>query len=126
MLFSDQQKYTKTITLDRKLNIAMTRTLPGSKVFRVYIASHPEPCDNVHDFETHIIPDRRSIPEENDNISFHSTGSIEYTHEPEQNDNLQESEKNDDHLCIDTANEEQTMVIDQGSMMQDFHWRFQM
>ena len=58
--------------------------------------------------------------EENDDISFQSTGLVEYTHEPEQNDNLQESEKNNHHLCINTSNEEQTMVTDWGSVTHDF------
>ena len=60
-LFWDQQKYTKTIYFDLKLNIAMTRTSSGSKVFRAYMANHQEPCNNVHVFKTHISLDENSF-----------------------------------------------------------------
>ena len=75
-LFWDQWKYTMTINLDPKLNIAMTRTSSGSKAFRAYMANHQEPCNNVHVFKTHIILEENSISEEDDNISFQSTGQL--------------------------------------------------
>ena len=92
-IFWDQWKYTKTIYLDLKLNIAMTRTLSGSKAFRAYMANHQESCDNIHVFKTHIILDENSISEEDDNISLQSTDQIEYSQEPtqiKQSDNSQE------------------------------------
>ena len=98
----------------------MTRMSSGSKAFRAYMANHQEPCDNIRVSKTHIKPDESSITEENDNISFHTTGLVEYTHQPEQNDNLQYSEKSNHHLCTDTSNEEQTAVADRGSVTHDF------
>ena len=45
VLFWDQRKFTKTVKLDPKLNIAMTNTAPGIKQYRVkmtmiYLSNH--------------------------------------------------------------------------------------
>ena len=88
-LFWDQRKYTKTVYHDPQWNIAMTRTLAGSKSFRAYMAKHKDPCENIHVFETHIILEAASITEENDNSSFQS-----YDHNP------QESEQMGNNFCL--------------------------
>ena len=93
---------------------------------RAYVANHQEPSHNVHAFETHIILEENSISEEDDNISFQSTGQIEYSQEPtqtKQSDNSQEAERIIDQFHIDTSNEEHTTFTNMCPMTQDFLWR---
>ena len=42
VLFWDQRKFTKTVKLDPKLNIAMTNTAPGIKHSNAYLMNQEE------------------------------------------------------------------------------------
>ena len=42
VLFWDQRKFTKTVTLDPKINIAMTNTAPGIKHYKAYPMNQEE------------------------------------------------------------------------------------
>ena len=58
VLFWEQRKFTKTIKLDPKLNIAMMSTAPGIKQYKAYLMNQEEvPNRNASVFETHIIPE---------------------------------------------------------------------
>ena len=57
-LFWGQQKYTKTILLDKSLNIGLTWMAPGSKAFTAYLATMPKDRgDGIQAFMSHVIPD---------------------------------------------------------------------
>ena len=53
-----QQKYAKTILLDKNLNIGLTWTAPGDEVFTAYLAMMPsDRVDQIQAFVSHVIPD---------------------------------------------------------------------
>ena len=57
-LFWGQQKYAKTIPLDKNLNIGLTWMVPGDKEFTAYMAMIPsDRVDQIQAFVSHIIPD---------------------------------------------------------------------
>ena len=57
-LFWGQQKYTKTIPLDKSLNIGLIWMAPGSEAFTAYLATMPNNgVDGIQAFVSHIIPD---------------------------------------------------------------------
>ena len=57
-LFWGQQRYTKTILLDKSLNIGLTWTAPGSEAFMAYLVTMPnDRGDGIQAFESHVIPD---------------------------------------------------------------------
>ena len=67
VLFWNQRKFTKTVKLDPKLNIAMTNTAPGIKQYKSYPMNQEQtPNQNASDFETHIIPEDESDKGQND------------------------------------------------------------
>ena len=56
-LFWGQRRYTKTIPLDKSLNIGLTWTAPGSEAFAAYLATMPnDRVDGIQAFVSHIIP----------------------------------------------------------------------
>ena len=58
VIFWDQRKFTKTVKLDRKLNIAMMNTAPGIKHYKTYLMNQEGMSDQIASvFETHIIPE---------------------------------------------------------------------
>ena len=68
VLFWNQRKFTKTVKLDPKLNIAMTNTAPGIQQYKSYIMDQgDEPNKHTHIFEMHIIPEEESDQEQEDN-----------------------------------------------------------
>ena len=57
-LFWGQRRYTKTIPLDKNLNIGLTRTAPGSEAFMAYMATMPnDRVDGIQAFMSHVIPE---------------------------------------------------------------------
>ena len=72
VLFWNQRKFTKTVKLDPKLNIAMMNTAPGIQQYKSYIMNQGDkPNKHTHIFETHIIPEEESDQEqEDDDLSF--------------------------------------------------------
>ena len=61
VLFWNQRKFTKTVKLDPKLNIAMMNTAPGIKQYKSYPMNQEEtPNQNASVFETHIIHENES------------------------------------------------------------------
>ena len=72
VLFWNQRKFTKTVKLDPKLNIAMMNTAPGIQQYNSYIRNQgEEPNQHTHIFEMHIIPEEESDQEqEDDDLSF--------------------------------------------------------
>ena len=71
-LFWDQRKFTKTVKLDPKLNIAMTNTAPGIKHYKAYLMNQEGMSNqNASVFETHIIPeDEFNKDQDDDDLSF--------------------------------------------------------
>ena len=58
VLFWDQRKFTKTVKLNPKLNIAMMNTAPGIQQYKSYIMNQGEASNrHAHIFEMHIIPE---------------------------------------------------------------------
>ena len=56
--FWGQQKYAKTIPLDKNLNIGLTWTAPGDEEFAAYMATMlNDRVDQIEAFVSHIIPD---------------------------------------------------------------------
>ena len=72
VLFWNQRKFTKTVKLNSKLNIAMMNTAPGIKQYKSYLMNQEEaPNWNASVFETHIIPEEESDEGQEDNdLSF--------------------------------------------------------
>ena len=57
-LFWGQQRYTKTILLDKRLNIGLTWMAPGSEAFTAYLATMPKDReDGIQAFVSHVILD---------------------------------------------------------------------
>ena len=57
-LFWGQQKYAKTILLDKNLNIGLTWMVPGDEEFAAYVATMlSDRVDQIQAFVSHIIPD---------------------------------------------------------------------
>ena len=57
-LFWGQQRYTKTIPLDKNLNIGLTWMAPGSEAFTAYLATIPnDRVDGIQAFMSHLIPE---------------------------------------------------------------------
>ena len=55
-LFWGQKRYTKTIPLDKNLNIGLTRMDPGSEPFTAYLATMPNNrVDGIQAFVSHVI-----------------------------------------------------------------------
>ena len=79
VLFWNQRKFTKTVKLDPKLNIAMMNTAPGIQQYKSYIRNQrEEPNKHAHIFETHIIPDEESDQEqEDDDLSFQPSDPVQ-------------------------------------------------
>ena len=79
VLFWNQRKFTKTVKLDPKLNIAMTNTAPGIQQYKSYIMNQrEEPNKHAHIFETHIIPEEESDQEqEDDDLSFQPSDPVQ-------------------------------------------------
>ena len=62
VLFWDQRKFTKTVKLDPKLNIAMTNRAPGMKHYKAYLMNQEGMSkQNASVFKTHIIPEMNPI-----------------------------------------------------------------
>ena len=82
-LFWNQRKFTKTVKLNSKLNIAMTNTAPGMKQYKSYIMTQGEASNrDAHIFETHIIPEEESVQgQEDENLSFQPTAPIQAINE---------------------------------------------
>ena len=78
-LFWNQRKFTKTVKLDSKLNIAMTNTAPGIKQYKSYIMNQGEASNrDAHIFKTHIIPKEESVQgHEDDDLSFQPLDPIQ-------------------------------------------------
>ena len=58
ILFLGQRKFTKTIPLDKQLNIRLTWTAPYNEEFKAYMAKNPSvEMDNKRTFISHIIPE---------------------------------------------------------------------
>ena len=72
VLFWSQRKFTKTVKLDSKLNIAMMNTASGIKQYKSYLMKQKEaPNRNASVFETHIIPEEEiDQGQEDNNLSF--------------------------------------------------------
>ena len=67
VLFWDQRKFTKTVKLNPKLNIAMRNTAPGIKHYKAYIMNQEGMSNqNASVFETHIIPEHESNKDQDD------------------------------------------------------------
>ena len=79
VLFWNQRKFTKTVRLDPKLNIAMTNTAPGIKQYKSYLMNQEEaPNRNASVFETHIIPkDESDEGQDDDDLSFQPPDPIQ-------------------------------------------------
>ena len=79
--FWNQRKFTKTVKLDPKLNIAMTNTAPGIQQYKSYVMNQgDEPNRHTHIFETHIIPKEESDQEQEDNdLSFQPPDPVQTT-----------------------------------------------
>ena len=79
VLFWNQRKFTKTVKLDPKLNIAMMNTAPGIQQYKPYIMNQgDEPNKHPHIFETHIIPKEESDQElEDDDLSFQPSDPVQ-------------------------------------------------
>ena len=79
VLFWNQRKFTKTVKLDSKLNIAMTNTALGIKQYKSYIMNQGEASNQIaHIFETHIIPEEElDQGQEDDDLSFQPPDPIQ-------------------------------------------------
>ena len=79
VLFWNQRKFTKTVKLDSKLNIAMTNMAPGIKQYKSYLMNQGEaPNQNASVFKTHIIPEEESDQgQEDDDLSFQPLDPIQ-------------------------------------------------
>ena len=79
--FWNQRKFTKTVKLNPKLNIALTNRAPGIKQYKSYLMNQEEtPNRNASVFETHIIsedePDKGQN-EDDDELSFQCPDPIQ-------------------------------------------------
>ena len=72
----NQCHYKKTIPLDSKLNIGITRMASGSKKFAAFPAAQRSETEEVKVFETHIIPDT----EDDDDSEHQPSAQIVTTH----------------------------------------------
>ena len=54
-LFWGQRRYTKTILLDKNLNIGLTWSAPGSEAFTAYMPN--DRVDGIQAFVSHLIPE---------------------------------------------------------------------
>ena len=81
VLFWNQRKFTKTVKLDPKVNIAMMNTAPGIQQYKSCIMNQgDEPNRHTHIFETHIIPEEESDQEqEDDELSFQPPDPVQAT-----------------------------------------------
>ena len=81
VLFWNQRKFTKTVKLDPKLNIAMMNTAPGIKQYKSYLMNQEgTPNQNASVFETYIIPEDESDKGQNDDdneLSFQPPDPIQ-------------------------------------------------
>ena len=79
VLFWNQRKFTKTVKLNSKLNIAMMNTASGIKQYKSYLMNQGEaPNQNASVFETHIIPEDESDQgQEDDDLSFQPPDPIQ-------------------------------------------------
>jgi hypothetical protein len=59
-MFWAQRKFTKTIPLDAKLNIGITRSSAGHKQFSAYVTAISDPVSHLQIFESHILPSHES------------------------------------------------------------------
>ena len=84
VLFWDQRKFTKTVKLDPKLNIAMTNTAPGIKHYKPYLMNQGMSNQNASVFETHIIPeDESDKDQDNADLSFQPPDPIQASNSQE-------------------------------------------
>ena len=85
VLFWDQRKFTKTVKLDPKFNIAMMNTAPGIKHYKAYLMNQEEMSNqNTSVFKTHIIPEDESDKNQDDNdLSFQPPDPIQASNSPE-------------------------------------------
>ena len=72
ILFWDRRKFTKTVKLNPKLNIAMINTAPGIKHYKAYLMNQVGMSNqNASVLETHIITeDESDKDQDDDDISF--------------------------------------------------------
>ena len=79
VLFWNQRKFTKTVKLDPKLNIAMMNTAPQIQQYKSYIVNQGDESNmHTHIFEMHIIPEEESDPEqEDDPLSFQPSDPVQ-------------------------------------------------
>ena len=85
VLFWDQRKFTKTVKLDPKLNIAMMNTVPGIKHYKAYLMNQEGMSNqNASVFETHIIPeDESDKDQDDDDLSFQPPDPIQASNSQE-------------------------------------------
>ena len=85
VLFWDRRKFTKTVKLDPKLNIATMNTAPGIKHYKAYLMNQEEISNqNASVFETHIIPeDESDKSQDNDDLSYEPLDPIQAGNSPE-------------------------------------------
>ena len=85
VLLWDHRKFTKTVKLDPKLNIAMTNTAPGIKHYKAYLMNQEEISNqNASVFKTHIIPeDESDKSQDNDDLCFQPPDPIQASNSPE-------------------------------------------
>ena len=85
VLFWDQRKFTKTVKLDPKLNIAMMNTAPGIKHYKDYLMNQEGMSNqNASVFETQIIPeDESDNDQDNDDLSFQPPDPIQASNSQE-------------------------------------------
>ena len=85
VLFWDQRKFTKTVKLNPKLNIAMMNTAPEIKHYKAYIMNQEGMSNqNASVFETHIIPeDESDKDQDDDDLSFQPPDLIQASNSQE-------------------------------------------
>ena len=85
VLFWDQRKFTKTVKLDPKLNIAMMNTALGIKHYKPYLMNQEGMSNqNASVFKTHIIPEDESDKgQDDDDLSFQPRDPIQASNSQE-------------------------------------------
>ena len=64
-LFWGLQRYTKTIPLDKNLNIGLMWTAPGNEVFMACLAMMPnDRVDGIQAFMSHVIPENENLDDD--------------------------------------------------------------
>ena len=85
VLVWDQRKFTKTVKLNPKLNIAMMNTAPGIEHNKAYLRNQEGLTNqNASVFETHIIPEDESDKSQDENdLSLQPHDPIQASSSPE-------------------------------------------